>query len=472
MRRRTVASHDEATPASSPFDGRRGWKQHGDGKNIRPGESVLPEERLSWPRTVGIGAQHVVAMFGATFLVPLLTGFPPSTTLFFTAIGTLLFLLITKGMMPSYLGSSFGLLAPIGAVTGFSATSGDDLEPHAMALAQGGIISVGVTLALVGIVVHFAGVRWIEVTMPPVVTGAIVALIGLNLAPAAWDWVKEAPLTAVITIVTILVTSVLFRGMLGRLSILVGVLVGYGAAWVQGQIDFTTVGQADWVGLPEFHAPAFDLGYLGLFLPVVFVLIAENIGHVKSVSAMTGRDLDKVTGRTLFADGFSTILAGSGGGSGTTTYAENIGVMAATRIFSTAAYLCAGIIALILSLLPKFGEIIATIPPGVLGGAATVLYGMIGLLGVRIWVENRVDFSNPINLNTAAVALIVAIANFTWTPGDLQFEGIALGSASAIIIYQVMRAIAKWRGTDPDNPSETGSEGESQSPAQSPPAST
>ena len=429
---------------------RRGWRLHGNGRTIAPGQKVLPEERLSWPRTISIGAQHVVAMFGATFLVPLLTGFPPSTTLFFTAIGTLLFLLITKGMMPSYLGSSFGLLAPIGAVTGFSATSGDDLDPHAMALAQGGIISVGVTLALVGLVVHFVGVRWIEVTMPPVVTGAIVALIGLNLAPAAWDWVRAAPLTAVVTIAAILLTTVLFRGMLGRLSILIGVLVGYGAAWLQGQIDFSTVSEAAWVGLPSFHAPAFDLGYLGLFLPVVLVLIAENIGHVKSVAAMTGRDLDSLTGRTLFADGVATALAGSGGGSGTTTYAENIGVMAATRIFSTAAYLCAAIIAFCLSLLPKFGEIIATIPSGVLGGAATVLYGMIGMLGVRIWVENRVDFSNPINLNTAAVSLIVAIANFTWTPGGLQFEGIALGTASAIIVYQVMKAIARWRGTDPE----------------------
>jgi xanthine/uracil permease len=275
---------------------RRGWRLHGNGRTIAPGERVLPEERLSWPRTISIGAQHVVAMFGATFLVPLLTGFPPSRTLFFTAIGTLLFLLITKGMMPSYLGSSFGLLAPIGAVTGFSATAGEDLEPHAMALAQGGIISVGVTLALVGLVVHFVGVRWIEVTMPPAVTGAIVALIGLNLAPAAWDWVKAAPLTAVITIIAILLTTVLFRGMLGRLSILIGVLVGYGAAWLQGELDFSTVTEADWVGLPAFHAPAFDLGYLGLFLPVVLVLIAENIGHVKSVAAMTGRDLDHLTG--------------------------------------------------------------------------------------------------------------------------------------------------------------------------------
>lgn len=442
---------ESETESTAKTRRRRTWLIHGDGKTIRPGEMVLPEERLSWPRTIGIGAQHVIAMFGATFLVPLLTGFPPSTTLFFTALGTVLFLLITKGMMPSYLGSSFGLLAPIGAVTGFAATSGEELDSHAMALAQGGIISVGVTLALVGLVVHFAGVRWIEVTMPPVVTGSIVALIGLNLAPAAWDWVKAAPLTAVITIAAILITTVAFRGMLGRLSILIGVLVGYGAAWLQGQVDFPTVSQAAWVGLPEFHAPAFDLGYLGLFLPVVLVLIAENIGHVKSVGAMTGRDLDRLTGRTLFADGFSTILAGSGGGSGTTTYAENIGVMAATRIFSTAAYMCAAVFALILSLLPKFGEIIATVPPGVLGGAATVLYGMIGLLGVRIWVENHVDFSNPINLNTAAVALIVAIANYTWSPAGLQFEGIALGTASAIVIYQVMRAIARWRGTDQED---------------------
>ncbi len=409
---------------------------------------VQPDERLTWPRTIGIGAQHVVAMFGATFLVPLLTGFPPSTTLFFTAIGTLLFLLITRGMLPSYLGSSFGLLAPIGAVTGFAAGPGETLDPTGMALAQGGIISVGVTLALVGLVVHFAGTRWIEVTMPPVVTGAIVALIGFNLAPAAWGWVQKAPLTAAITVAAILLTTVLFKGLIGRLSILIGVLIGYVAAWLQGEVDFSTVREASWVGLPQFHAPAFDLGYLSLFVPVVLVLLAENIGHVKSVAAMTGRDLDPVTGRALFADGLSTVIAGTGGGSGTTTYAENIGVMAATRIYSTAAYVVAAVIALVLSLLPKFGEIIATIPPGVLGGAATVLYGMIGMLGVRIWVENRVDFSDPINLNTAAVALIVAIGNYAWAPGGMVFEGIALGSAAAIGIYQGMKLIARWRGTD------------------------
>ena len=425
----------------------KGWKLHGDGIHIAPGEVVQPDERLAWPATIGIGAQHVVAMFGATFLVPLLTGFDPSTTLFFTGIGTLLFLGITTGRLPSYLGSSFALIAPIGAVTGYVMDSGQPIDPHKMSLAQGGIISAGLALALVGIIVHFAGARWIDKLMPPVVTGTIVALIGFNLAPAAWNNVQAAPVTAIATIVGVLLVTVLFKGIIGRLSILFGVLFGYGVAVLRGEVDFDAISEASWVGAPAFHAPAFDVTLLGLFVPVVLVLVAENVGHVKSVSAMTGRDLDDLTGRALFADGVSTMFAGSGGGSGTTTYAENIGVMAATKVYSTAAYVVAAIVALGLSMFPKFGQIIATIPPGVLGGAATILYGMIGMLGVRIWVQNRVDFSDPVNLNTAAIAMVVAIANFTWHWGDMVFEGIALGSFGAIILYHVMRTIARLRGT-------------------------
>lgn len=430
-----------------------GWKLHGDGTHIGANEVVSPNERMKWPITVGIGAQHVVAMFGATFLVPLLTGFEPATTLFFTGFGTILFILVTAGRLPSYLGSSFALLAPIGAVTGYTAGGGAPLDQHKAALAQGGIIAVGLTLALVGVVVHFAGARWIDKLMPPVVTGAIVSLIGFNLAPAAWNNVKQAPVTAVGTILAILLVTVLFKGIVGRLSILIGVIVGYVVAVVRGEVDFGAISAAGWVGVPHFRAPAFDLSLLGLFVPVVLVLIAENVGHVKSVSAMTGRDLDDITGRALFADGISTVFAGSGGGSGTTTYAENIGVMAATRVYSTAAYIVAAAIALILSMFPKFGQLIATIPPGVLGGAATVLYGMIGMLGVRIWVQNRVDFSDPVNLNTAAVAMIVAIANYTLTVGGVSFEGIALGSFSAIVVYHVMRSLARWRGTSVESAS-------------------
>ncbi|GCD21029.1 uracil-xanthine permease family protein [Cellulomonas algicola] len=414
-----------------------GWSVHGDGRNVRPGEVVSPDERLTWPRTVGIGLQHVVAMFGATFAVPLITEFSPQTTLFFSAIGTVAFLLITRNRLPSYLGSSFAFIAPVVAATASGGQS----------VAVGGILVTGLVLAAVGAVVHVAGSHWIEVVMPPVVTGAIVALIGFNLAPVAWGSVQKAPLTAIVTLAAIVLTTVLFRGILGRLSILVGVVVGYVAALLQGQVDFTRFREAAWVGLPPFTAPSFDLEILGLFVPVVLVLVAENVGHVKSVAAMTGRDLDPLTGRALFADGVATSLAGLGGGSGTTTYAENIGVMAATRVYSTAAYWVAAGGALVLSLSPKFGELIKTIPDGVLGGATTMLYGMIGLLGARIWIQARVDFSNPVNLVPAAIALVVGVANYTWVVGELRFEGIALGTATAIGLYHLMRVVARWRGT-------------------------
>ena len=415
------------------------WTLYRDGRTIVPGEVVAPGQRLSWPRTIGIGAQHVVAMFGATFLVPLLTGFPPATTLFFSAIGTAGFLLITRGRVPSYLGSSFAFLAPIGV--------GSAAGQLPMPVALGGILVTGVLLAVVGLVVHLAGARWIDIAMPPAVTGTIVALIGLNLAPTAWDNVQAAPVTALITLAAIVLITVLFRGLIGRLAILLGVLVGYLVAVLRHEVDFTRVNEAAWVGLPEFTTPTFDVTVLGLFLPVVMVLIAENVGHVKSVAAMTGENLDDVTGRALIADGLATTLAGFGGGSGTTTYAENIGVMAATRVYSTAAYAVAAACAFLLSLSPKFGALIATVPAGVLGGAATVLYGMIGILGARIWVQSKVDFSDPVNLTTAAIALVVGIANFTWVAGDLRFEGIALGTAAAFGVYHVMRALARWRGT-------------------------
>ena len=437
------------------------WKLHGDGRHVGAGTVVSPDERLVWPLTVGMGMQHVVAMFGATFLVPLLTGFPPATTLFFSAIGTMLFLLLTGNRLPSYLGSSFAFLAPIAAA---KASDGGNFGT-----ALFGVVAAGALLALVGLLVHFVGPAWIDKLMPPVVTGAIVMLIGFNLAPAAWNNVtsKAATMTtAFVTVGAILLVTVLFKGMIGRLSILIGVIIGYLCALIQDwagvavtntsstgaaittQIDFSGVHAAHWIGLPHFQGPQVDWTILGLFLPVVLVLIAENIGHIKSVSLMTGRNFDKVTGRALMADGLSTMLAGLGGGSGTTTYAENIGVMAATKIYSTAVYWVAGGTALVLSMCPKFGALIATIPVGVLGGAGIVLYGMIGLLGARIWVENQVDFSSPVSLMTAAVALILGIA--VQNPvmiGNAGFGGIALGSFGAIIIYQLMRAIAQWRGT-------------------------
>jgi NCS2 family nucleobase:cation symporter-2 len=398
---------------------------------------VTPQERLAWPLTIGIGLQHVVAMFGATFLVPILTHMPPATTLFFSGIGTLLFLVITQGRVPSYLGSSFAFIAPILA----------SQQQFGVAGALGGVVVAGIVLALVGAVVQAFGAHWINIVMPPVVTGAIVALIGLNLAPAAKQNFTAAPVTAFVTLLAIILVSVLFRGILGRLSILVGVVVGYLVAVARGEVDFSKVQSAAWLGLPQFQTPQFHVGVLGLFVPVVLVLVAENVGHVKSVAAMTGQNLDGVAGRALIADGAATVLAGLGGGSGTTTYAENIGVMAATKVYSTAAYWVAGACALLLSFSPKFGELIATVPQGVLGGAATMLYGMIGVLGVKIWVQGRVNFSNQINITTAAVALIVGIADYTWNLGQLSFAGIALGSAAALLVYHGMTALSRWRGT-------------------------
>ncbi|NYE96033.1 NCS2 family nucleobase:cation symporter-2 [Psychromicrobium silvestre] len=411
------------------------WTVHGDGKTIAPGEVVGPAERLSWPRTIGIGLQHVVAMFGATFLVPILTGMPPATTLFFSGIGTILFLLLTKGRVPSYLGSSFAFIAPIMASQAQFGVAG----------ALGGVVMAGVALFLVGLVVQRFGAGWINRLMPPAVTGTIVALIGLNLAPSAKANFDKAPLTALITLLVIILVSVLFRGILGRLSILVGVVIGYLVAMLQGQVDYSAINSQAWIGLPTFQPPTFNLSVVGLFVPVVLVLIAENVGHLKSVALMTKDNLDPLAGRALMADGLATTLAGLGGGSGTTTYAENIGVMAATRVYSTAAYWVAAVAALLLSFSPKFGALIATVPPGVLGGAATMLYGMIGVLGVRIWVQNKVDFGDPVNLTTAAVALIIGIANYTWNIGDLQFAGIALGTAAALVIYHGMRGLIRLR---------------------------
>ncbi|MFI7205923.1 uracil-xanthine permease family protein [Micromonospora aurantiaca (nom. illeg.)] len=426
------------------------WTLHGDGRQVRPGDVVAPDERLSWPRTIGVGVQHVVAMFGATFTVPLITGFPPATTLLFSGLGTLLFLLITGNRLPSYLGSSFAFIAPVLAAK----TDGG------IGAALGGIVVAGVALAIVGVVVQVAGSRWIDALMPPVVTGAIVMLIGLNLAPVAWDGdgsgtgVKAQPLIAVVTLVAILLTTVLFRGFVARLSILVGVVVGWVLAALTGNLDQQAVSglrQAAWVGFPEFHTPSFDARAVVLVIPVILVLIAENAGHVKAVAAMTGRNLDRDMGRALLGDGVATVLAGSGGGSGTTTYAENIGVMAATRVYSTAAYWIAGGTAILLGLCPKFGALILTVPAGVLGGATTALYGLIAILGARIWIESRVDFHDPINLFTAAVAVIIGAANYTLTAGDLSFNGIALGTAAALVIYHGMRLIARLRGTTPES---------------------
>lgn len=419
-----------------------GWTVHGDGKKIAPGAVVTPEERLSWGRTIGIGMQHVVAMFGATLLVPTLTGFPVNTTLLFSGLGTILFLLITRNRLPSYLGSSFAFIAPLTAS-----------QQYGIAAQAGSILVTGLVLVAVGFVVNAAGRRVLDAVMPPAVTGAIVALIGLNLAPNAAENFASQPLVAGITLLVILLATVAGRGMVSRLSILIGVVVGWVFAALTGNLGEdakAAIDAAPWVGLPEFHAPEFHLSAIAVALPVLVVLIAENVGHVKAVSEMTNRDLDDLAGDALIADGLASSLAGGFSGSGTTTYAENIGVMAATRVYSTAAYWVAALTAILLAFVPKFGALIFTIPTGVLGGATLVLYGLIGMLGVRIWMDNEVNFNNPVNLTAAAVALIAGIGNLTLNVGGVSLEGIAWGSVGIIVAYPIMRRLYETVGEGHD----------------------
>jgi len=412
------------------------WKLHGNGKSIKDGEVVKPDERLAWPLTIGVGVQHIAAMFGATFLVPIITGFPPSTTLFFSGIGTLVFLILTKNRVPSYLGSSFAFLAPIAAAK----SSGG------VAVALGGVVATGVILALVGLLVNAIGIGWINWLLPPLVTGSIVMIIGLNLAGAANNNFKAAPLTAIVTLAAVAIIGAVSKGFIGRISIYGGIVVGCLFASLRGDINYDGVKAAKWFAAPTFTSPSFNTSAILLFLPVVLVLIAENVGHVKAVAAMTGRDLDDQMGNALFADGVATTLAGVGGGSGTTTYAENIGVMAATRIYSTAAYWVAGIGAIVLSLCPKFGAVLSATPAGVLGGVGVALYGMIGVLGAKIWIENKVNFGDSTNLLIAATTLIIGIADMTWKHGNYSFGGIVNGTLVAVIGYQLLRALNKAAG--------------------------
>ena len=397
------------------------------------GQVVAPDERLAWPAMFGLGAQHVLAMFGSTAIVPVLIGFPVSTTLLFSGIGTLLFVLITRNRVPSYTGSSFAFIAPV------LAAKADGGVPAAL----GGILVAGIALALVGFIIDRAGYRIVEFLLPPVVTGAIVALIGLNLAPVAKDQFSQQAGIALFTLAAILFATVGLRGLPQKLSVFGGVAAGYVFAAILGKVDWTAVHDADWVGFPDFTTPTFDGHAILLIVPaVIIVLIAENAAHVKAVAAMTERDLDPLIGRSILADGAATTLAGAFGGSGTTTYAENIGVMGLTRVYSTLAYVIAGGIAIALALLPKFGAVIGAIPVGVLGGAVTVLFGLIAVLGARIWVEARVDFRDPVNLATAGVALVVGAGDFTLHWGDYSFAGIAMGTIAAVLIYQILRALA------------------------------
>ena len=447
------------------------WKLHGDG-TLRPGAVVAPDERLSWGKTVGLGAQHVVAMFGATFVFPLLMGLNPQLAVMMSGIATLLFLVVVKGRVPSYLGSSASF---VGVAAAIYAAGGNPSH------VTGAMFWVGVLLAIVGVIIHFAGAGVVHRALPPVVTGAVVMLIGFNLAPVvAKTYWPQDQWVAVVTMLVVVVLSVGVRGFLSRIAIFLSLIFGYVLSWVLDvatgpitsflpsagkvtehlRVDWSGVASAPWFGLPPvtdlatwklnsagnvlgFHAPSFNLAFALIALPVVIALIAENTGHVKAVAEMTGANLDRDMGRAIAADGAASVLATAVGAGPTTTYAENIGVMAATKVYSTAAYVVAAVVAILFGFSPKFGAVISATPGGVLGGITVVLYGMIGLLGAKIWKENKVDFGNPVNLVPVAAGIIIGIGDVTLLLSDsFVLGGIAFGTIVTVGVYHLAHWLA------------------------------
>ena len=412
---------------------------------LKTGGMVAPEERLPWSQTIVLGIQHVVAMFGATALAPIIMGFDPNVSIFFSGIGTLLFFLVTGGRVPSYLGSSFAFIAVVVAVTGYSGVGPNVNIP----LALGGIIGAGALYALIGVVVSFVGYGWVEKLMPPVVTGAVVAAIGLNLAPLAVKAVSASGFDTFIGLITVLfvgLVAVRAPGAARRLPILLGGIGGYvlylicaNGYGLAKPIDFSGVAGAAWFGLPHFSAPVFSASAIGLITPVAIILVAENLGHIKAIGGMSGRSLDPYIGRAFIGDGLATILSAFGGGTGVTTYAENMGVMAATRIFSTLLFVVAGLFAVLLGFSPKFGMLIMTIPGPVIGGLELVVFGLIAATAGHIWVDNRVDFTKARNLITVGVTLTAGAGNLVVNLGPFTLGGIGTATFGAILFYQLLR---------------------------------
>ena len=401
---------------------------------------IAPDERLPWPQTVAMGAQHVVAMFGATVLAPLLMGFDPNVAVLMSGDGTLVFFAITHGRVLSYLGSSFAFIGVVIAATGYAGTG-----PNAnLGVALGGIVACGLLYALIGLAVMASGSAWIERLMPPVVTGAVVAVIGLNLAPIAVKSASATPFDAwmaVMTIVCVGGVAVFTRGLVQRLLILVGLAIAcvvYGVLTngmgLGKPIALAGIAAAPWIGAPRFATPVFDGSAIALIAPVAVILVAENLGHLKAVGAMTGRNLDPMIGRAFVGDGVATMIAGSVGGTGVTTYAENIGVMAVTKIYSTLVFVVAALIAIAFGFSPKFGAVIQAIPSAVLGGVSIVVFGLIAAAGARIWVDNRVDFGDNRNLIVAAVTLVLGAGDFTLKVAGFTLGGIGTATFGAILL--------------------------------------
>lgn len=407
---------------------------------------IQVEEKLPLLQTLPLSLQHLFAMFGATVLVPILFKVDPATVLLFNGIGTLLYLFICKGRIPAYLGSSFAFLSPVFVVLG----------KYDYSAALGGFIVVGLIFSIVALIIGAVGTKWIDVVFPPAAMGAIVAVIGLELAPiaaqmaglAAADPAKYVADPKVITVsmftlgVTIL-GSVIFRGFLAIIPILVGVVSGYILSIFMGLVSTESIAKASWFAKPTFYSPTFDLNAIMIIVPAALVVIAEHVGHLFVTSNIVGRDLAKDPGlhRSLLGNGLSTLLSGFFGSTPNTTYGENIGVMAITKVYSTWVIGGAAIIAIILSFVGKLSAAIQSIPTPVMGGVSLLLFGVIAASGIRMLVEAKVDYSKASNLILTSVVLIIGVSGAQIQLGAVSLKGMGLATVVAIILSIFFRLL-------------------------------
>ncbi len=405
---------------------------------------ILPEERLPVGQTIIVGLQHVFTMFGSTVLLPIFMGFDPNVAILFSGVGTLIFFIAVAGRVPSYLGTSGSFVTAIIAATAYA---GSGQNPN-IAIALGGIIAAGALYTAIGVAVVVIGYSWVEKLMPPVVTGAVIAVIGLNLAPVVVKGVSGRALDSAVAVMTVLAigaVAVFGPKFWRRIPILIGGSFGYLVYWLLASgfghgtpIDFHRIADAHWLGIPNFSAPGFSLSATITIAPIAIILVAENLGHLKALSAMIGRNLDPYIGRAFIGDGIATMVAGSAGGSGVTTYAENIGVLGISKVYSTLIFVVAGISAILLGFSPKFGALILTIPAPVISGLTIVIFGLVAATAGRVWSEHNVDFSKASNLITVGATLIAGAGNLSFNFGGLSLGGIATATLLAIILHHLL----------------------------------
>ncbi len=401
--------------------------------------TIQVEERLPLLQTLPLSLQHLFAMFGATVLVPFLFKVNPSTSLLFNGIGTLLYIFLTKGKIPSYLGSSFAFISPVLVI----------LPKYGYGAAQSGFIAFGLIFCLVSLLIKYVGTKWIDVIFPPAAMGAIVAVIGLELAPVAAGMAGltskavdvNAITVALFTLAVTVIGSVVFRGFLAIIPVLVGVLSGYALSFALGIVNVSAISQAKWFEVPHLYAPTLNIDAMLIIAPAALVVLAEHIGHLVVTGNIVERDLMKEPGlhRSLFADGVSNILSGFFGATPNTTYGENIGVMAITKVYSVWVIGGAAVMAIILSFVGKLAEAIRSIPVPVMGGVCLLLFGVIAASGIRMLVEAKVDYSKARNLILTSVVLIVGISGASIKIGTVALQGMALATIVSIILSLIFK---------------------------------